>query len=128
MNVWKEIGEFWCSLTTYFAVHLVAFQERRKMQELHCSRKDSLALGDYAVRFLKHNSSDVLHSQAEAPMTPDRVSDFGTTDISWEDHVTEVCNEINATIKLSIFCSVLVLKFYHLDKLTCMSICIYWSI
>ena len=81
-------------MSAYFALCVVVVQEEKKVQELQCSRKDcSLALQEYAVRFLKYTSSDVPHSQAEAPMTPDRISDVGITDISWEDHLTEVRND-----------------------------------
>ncbi|KAL3517807.1 hypothetical protein ACH5RR_020396 [Cinchona calisaya] len=75
----RAVMEFWQSV-----------EDKKKVQELQCSRKDcSLALREYAVRFLKHSSCDVLHSQAEAPMTPDRISDLGITDNLWEDHLTE---------------------------------------
>lgn len=78
-------------------------QEINKVQELQCARKDcSLALREYAVRFLKHNSSDALHSQAEAPMTPDRISDLGITDILLEDNLIEVRNEFNFATESSI--------------------------
>ncbi|XP_038704899.1 chromatin modification-related protein EAF1 B-like isoform X2 [Tripterygium wilfordii] len=43
----------------------------------------------YAVRFLKYISSPVPSIQAEAPATPDRISDLGTMDMSWDDHLTE---------------------------------------
>lgn len=75
----RAVTEFWQSI-----------KEEKKVLEPQCSRKDrSLALWEYAVRFLKYSSSDVPYSKAEAPMTPDRISDVGITDISWEDHLTE---------------------------------------
>ncbi|KAJ7961532.1 chromatin modification-related protein EAF1 B-like [Quillaja saponaria] len=48
-----------------------------------------LAVHGYALRFLKYNSSHGHISQAEPPTTPDRISDSGTVDISWEEHLTE---------------------------------------
>ncbi|XP_015892402.3 chromatin modification-related protein EAF1 B isoform X2 [Ziziphus jujuba] len=48
-----------------------------------------LAVQGYAVRFLKYNSSLGRCLQAEAPATPDRVSDLGILDVSWEDNLTE---------------------------------------
>ncbi|THF93881.1 hypothetical protein TEA_018461 [Camellia sinensis var. sinensis] len=43
----------------------------------------------YAVMFLKNNTSLVLLGLAEAPATPDRVSDLGIQEMSWKDHLTE---------------------------------------
>ncbi|KZV17693.1 hypothetical protein F511_20642, partial [Dorcoceras hygrometricum] len=43
----------------------------------------------YAVRFLKYNTLHVLHNQAEFPPTPDRTSDLGIMDMSWEESLTE---------------------------------------
>ncbi|XP_044504174.1 chromatin modification-related protein EAF1 B-like isoform X2 [Mangifera indica] len=52
-------------------------------------RKDiAVAIRGYAVRFLKYNSLSVP-SQAEAPATPDRISDLGIMEVSWDDHLTE---------------------------------------
>ncbi|KAF4367501.1 hypothetical protein G4B88_003705, partial [Cannabis sativa] len=65
-------------------------EEEFKKLENQCSRKDvSLALQGYAVRFLKYSSSCGLTQKAEAPATPDRVSDLGIQDMCWEDHLTE---------------------------------------
>lgn len=44
----------------------------------------------YAVRFLKYNNSLGPQLQAQAPATPERLSDLGITEMSWEDHLTEV--------------------------------------
>lgn len=44
----------------------------------------------YAVRFLKYNNSLVPPVQAEAPLTPERLSDSGIVDMLWEDRFTEV--------------------------------------
>ncbi|RXH87104.1 hypothetical protein DVH24_028604 [Malus domestica] len=50
-------------------------------------RKDlSLSVQGYAVRFLKYNNS--LGPGLQAP-TPERISDLGITEMSWEDHLTE---------------------------------------
>ncbi|KAK6940532.1 Helicase/SANT-associated domain [Dillenia turbinata] len=43
----------------------------------------------YAMRFLEHTRSIVPVVNAEAPMTPDRVSDSGILEVSWEDQLTE---------------------------------------
>ncbi|KAM6591981.1 hypothetical protein CsatA_014586 [Cannabis sativa] len=65
-------------------------EEEFKKLENQCSRKDvSIALQGYAVRFLKYSSSCGLTQKAEAPATPDRVSDLGIQDMCWEDHLTE---------------------------------------
>ncbi|PON70810.1 Octamer-binding transcription factor [Parasponia andersonii] len=53
-------------------------------------RKDvAHSVQGYAVRFLKYNSTCGLPLKAEAPATPDRISDLGIQDMSWEDHLTE---------------------------------------
>ncbi|GFZ13465.1 helicase/SANT-associated, DNA binding protein [Actinidia rufa] len=65
-------------------------QEKSKEPELQCPGKDfSHSVQGYAVRFLKYNTSLVPLGLAEAPATPDRTSDFGTLEMSWEDHFTE---------------------------------------
>ncbi|PSS14086.1 Chromatin modification-related protein EAF1 B like [Actinidia chinensis var. chinensis] len=75
----KAIMEFWHSS-----------EEKSKKPELQCPGKDfSSAVQGYAVRFLKYNTSLVPLGLAEAPATPDRTSDFGTLEMSWEDHFTE---------------------------------------
>ncbi|XP_057507991.1 chromatin modification-related protein EAF1 B-like isoform X2 [Actinidia eriantha] len=75
----KAIMEFWHSS-----------EEKSKKSELQCPGKDfSSAVQGYAVRFLKNNTSLVPLGLAEAPATPDRTSDFGTVEMSWEDHFTE---------------------------------------
>ncbi|RZC00320.1 Chromatin modification-related protein EAF1 A isoform B [Glycine soja] len=43
----------------------------------------------YALRFLKDSRSLGISSQAEAPTTPDKISDSGIVDMSWDDHLTE---------------------------------------
>lgn len=53
-------------------------------------KNPSVSVLGYAVRFLKYNSS-LSPLQAEAPTTPDRISDVGIVEMSWEDHLTEVC-------------------------------------
>lgn len=55
------------------------------------TKKDyPIAIGKYAMGFLKYNDSDVPKSQAAAPLTPDRIFDGGIVDTSSEDHLTEV--------------------------------------
>lgn len=56
----------------------------------HPGKKKSHAVQGYAVRFLKYNNSLVPPVQAEAPLTPERISDSGIVDMSWEDRFTEV--------------------------------------
>lgn len=70
--------------------HLQDPAEELKTQ---CPGKDvALAVQGYAVGFLKYNSSLGIAVKVEAPATPDRISDLGIQDMSWEDHLTEVCN------------------------------------
>lgn len=77
-----------CFFTNIYAGHL---QEQVKELEVQYPKKDvALAVQGYAVRFLKYNSSCGLPLKAEAPATPDRISDLGIQDVSWEDHLTEV--------------------------------------
>ncbi|EOX93924.1 Helicase/SANT-associated, putative isoform 4 [Theobroma cacao] len=52
-------------------------------------KNNELAIRAYALRFLKYSSSHVPSLQAEAPATPDRISDLGIMDISWDEHLTE---------------------------------------
>ncbi|KAJ8527188.1 hypothetical protein K7X08_029665 [Anisodus acutangulus] len=81
-NVAKAVMDFWHSIEAY----------RGKSQKMEFPRpkKDyTIAIREYAMRFLKFNDSDVPKSQAEAPSTPDRISDWGITDTSPEDHLTE---------------------------------------
>lgn len=74
----KAVREFWHSA-----------EDASKDLEQRCpSRHFSHAVQGYAVRFLKYNTSLLPVSLAEAPATPDRISDFGM-EISWEDHFTE---------------------------------------
>lgn len=69
----------------------VHWQEPSKDLEPQYSRKDlALSMQGYAVRFLKYNNSRVPLLQAHAPATPERMSDLGITEMSWEDHLTEV--------------------------------------
>lgn len=49
-----------------------------------------IAVMGYATRFLKYNSSLGSSLQVLAPTTPDRISDMGIVEISWEDHLTDV--------------------------------------
>ncbi|KAK6937645.1 hypothetical protein RJ641_031153 [Dillenia turbinata] len=51
----------------------------------------NVSLRAYAMRFLEYNRSIVPAVNAEAPMTPDRVSDSGILEVSWEDQLTEEC-------------------------------------
>ncbi|KAF6177065.1 hypothetical protein GIB67_015940 [Kingdonia uniflora] len=49
----------------------------------------TLAVQEYAVRFLKYSSSLGCPVRAEAPLTPERIFDSGIVDMSWEYHFTE---------------------------------------
>ncbi|KAL5794794.1 hypothetical protein ACOSP7_003388 [Xanthoceras sorbifolium] len=58
--------------------------------EQQSTRKNAaLGVRGYAVRFLKYSSFPVPPVQAEAPATPDRTSDSGIMEVSWDDHLTE---------------------------------------
>lgn len=56
----------------------------------HFGNNSKLAIQAYALRFLKYSSSSVSSPQAEAPATPDMISDSGIMDISWDENLTEV--------------------------------------
>nr|GEZ62513.1 chromatin modification-related protein EAF1 B-like isoform X1 [Tanacetum cinerariifolium] len=75
----EAVMEFWHTLQT-----------KCQGLELEAPKKDStLGLRQYGMRFMEHNSSNAQYSSAQAPMTPDRLSDLGSIDISWEDNLTE---------------------------------------
>ncbi|KAG9149525.1 hypothetical protein Leryth_014302 [Lithospermum erythrorhizon] len=74
----EAVIKFWSSV-----------QDSNKDMPLTCRKNSALTLSQYAVNFLKFNSSCVQHNQAEAPATPDRNSDFGTVDMSCDDNWTE---------------------------------------
>lgn len=58
--------------------------------ELEGTKKDSMVgLDQYGMRFLEYNNSNAQYNSAQAPVTPDRISDLGITDVSWEDNLTE---------------------------------------
>ncbi|KAF1884037.1 hypothetical protein Lal_00012997 [Lupinus albus] len=52
-------------------------------------KNTTLRVHAYALRFLKDSRSHGIPSQAETPTTPDKISDSGIIDMSWEDHLTE---------------------------------------
>ncbi|KAK4408679.1 Chromatin modification-related protein EAF1 A [Sesamum angolense] len=74
----KSVMEFWHSV-----------EETSKVLEQQSQRDEAVTVKAYAVRFLKYNNSNNVHNQAEVPLTPDRVSDMGIIDLSWEDNLTE---------------------------------------
>ncbi|XP_024973715.1 chromatin modification-related protein EAF1 B-like isoform X2 [Cynara cardunculus var. scolymus] len=75
----EAVMEFW---------HTV--QVKCQGSELEGLKKDSmLGLRQYGMRFLEYNTSHAQYSSAQAPVTPDRISDLGSIDISWEDNLTE---------------------------------------
>ncbi|GMJ09005.1 hypothetical protein like AT3G24880 [Hibiscus trionum] len=63
--------------------------DMNKEQQKHPGKTNDLAIRAYAIRFLKYSSSPVPALQAEAPATPDRISDVGIIDIPWNEHLTE---------------------------------------
>ena len=65
-------------------------------------KKAVLKVHAYALRFLKDNRSHGISSQAEAPTTPDKISDSGTVDVSWEDHLTEVWTNLPYTYLINL--------------------------
>ncbi|KAG9149345.1 hypothetical protein Leryth_003304 [Lithospermum erythrorhizon] len=74
----EAVKQFWSSV-----------QDSNKDMPLTCRKDSALTLRQYALNFLKFNSSCVQHHQAEVPETPDRNSDLGTLGISWNDNWTE---------------------------------------
>ncbi|KAH6803532.1 hypothetical protein C2S51_031779 [Perilla frutescens var. frutescens] len=78
----KAVVEFWHSIE--LQVH-----ETSKELEQHCQKNGALSVRAYAVRFLKCDKPNIFHNQAEVPLTPDRMSDSGIMDLSWEDSLTE---------------------------------------
>ncbi|CAA3025882.1 chromatin modification-related EAF1 B-like isoform X1 [Olea europaea subsp. europaea] len=75
----KAVMKFWHSV-----------EDSSKELEQQCPEKDvELGIHSYAVRFLKYNNTDVLCSEAEEPVTPDRISNMGFLDISRKDHLIE---------------------------------------
>ncbi|KAJ8534575.1 hypothetical protein K7X08_016303 [Anisodus acutangulus] len=75
----KAVMGFWQSI-----------EGENKQLELPISSNDhALAIREYAMRFLKYNDTDVRQSLAEAPVTPERVSDTGIVDAPREDHLEE---------------------------------------
>ncbi|GAA0155508.1 chromatin/chromatin-binding, or -regulatory protein [Lithospermum erythrorhizon] len=64
-------------------------QDSNKDMPLPCYKDSALTIRQYAVNFLKFNSSCIQPNQAEAPVTPDRNSDLGMVGMSWDDNSTE---------------------------------------
>lgn len=70
-------------------------QETSKYLDGQNPRKQvALKVHSYALRFLKDSRSQGISSQAEAPTTPDKISDSGIVGMSWDDHLTEVWTEL----------------------------------
>ncbi|XP_054782883.1 chromatin modification-related protein EAF1 B-like isoform X1 [Prosopis cineraria] len=61
----------------------------RHLDEQHPWKNVAKNLQAYALRFLKYSKPYETSSQAEAPTTPDRISDSGTLGMPWEEHLTE---------------------------------------
>lgn len=66
-------------------------QELSKEVEPQHPRKNlALSVQDYALRCLKYNSSLGRLLQAEAPTTPDRISDCGILKNSWDENFSDL--------------------------------------
>lgn len=76
------------NLVLWFWVFVV-WQGTSNKVEQRSQRTDILSVQAYAARFLKYNNDNIVHNQAEV-LTPDRASDMGILDLSWEDNLTEV--------------------------------------
>ncbi|PPR86594.1 hypothetical protein GOBAR_AA34098 [Gossypium barbadense] len=87
-NYFHHIDATFFFLSSLHVQHVLE-QDIHKEQQEHRGKNNEFAIQAYAVRFLKYNSSPVPTLQAEAPATPDRISDSGITDISWNEHLTE---------------------------------------
>lgn len=66
------------------------------------SKNGRLKVHAYALRYLKDSRSHGISSQAEAPATPDKISDSGTVDMSWDDHLTEVWTKLPCIYLISL--------------------------
>ncbi|KAL8058024.1 hypothetical protein ABFX02_04G222200 [Erythranthe guttata] len=78
----KAVMGFWHSVE-------VQIQETNKELKQQLQKDEGLSVRDYAVRLLKCNEPSIFLSQTEVPLTPDRISDSGVLDLSWEDSLTE---------------------------------------
>lgn len=96
----KFMSLFLCSYAGYLPIQRICWskswslQESNKELELQWSKNFSIPMQRYAARFLKYNNSLGPQLQAPAPATPERLSDLGITEMSWEDHLTEVWSSI----------------------------------
>ncbi|KAK1351810.1 Helicase/SANT-associated [Heracleum sosnowskyi] len=78
-NLAQAVVNFWCDI-----------EETNKDQNLKKYGCDfSHVVQGYALRFLEYNTCTVQPADAESPMTPDRISDHGTMDMSCDTHLTE---------------------------------------
>ncbi|XP_077225080.1 chromatin modification-related protein EAF1 B-like isoform X2 [Tasmannia lanceolata] len=68
---------------------IIAQETHKHLEEQNSEKALRFPIQGYAVRFLKYNSSSDYRLQAEAPMTPDRLSDAGILEISQEDQFSE---------------------------------------
>jgi hypothetical protein len=92
ISVWFWTGSKFLTFCVLYVIDIYFGPGQERSQELgtqYPQKNPATAVLGYAVRFLKYNSS-VGPLQAEAPSTPDRISDLGTVEMSWEDHLTEV--------------------------------------
>jgi len=91
-------------------------QEKSKcLDEQNTTKQGAHTVHSYAVRFLKDIRSRGISSQAEAPTTPDKISDLGIVDMSWDDHLTEVWAKLPYPYLISLLICMLVtfLVYFH---------------
>ncbi|XWS31278.1 hypothetical protein CRYUN_Cryun23aG0063500 [Craigia yunnanensis] len=86
--VGSRANEITGNRTAELDMHVLEHDANKEQQQL-TGKNNELAIQAYALRYLKYNSSPVLSLLAEAPATPDRISDSGIMDISWDEHLTE---------------------------------------
>ncbi|XXG74451.1 hypothetical protein AAC387_Pa07g3167 [Persea americana] len=68
---------------------IVAQESNRDMEENNFKQRLQLPIKKYALRFLSYSKSADCSVQAEAPMTPDRISDARILQLSCEDRYSE---------------------------------------
>lgn len=76
-NLSKSIMDFWCSA-----------EDTNTILKKKSQKDGTLPVHAYAVRFMNYNKSNIVH-QDEGPQTPDRVTDMGIHELSWEESSTD---------------------------------------
>jgi len=84
------------SVICYWCLNVGCFgQETSKFLEgQNPAKHAALKVHAYALRFLDANRSQGISSQAEAPTTPEKIFDSSTVDMSWDEHLNEVCDKL----------------------------------